>query len=213
MERASPIPSQSTGSPAPRRHLRRLGPVLCLMLLAAAGPQGASAQSLLSVELSPRAVMPVSTFGDQGAENAFGLTGIVLLRVFSPLSIYGGWDRTSFDCGPCSGNGSLDVSGPYGGLEAQLATDRRLRPWFRAGFGRRMTESDISTATIETDENWAIHLAMGLQFEIQDRVSVTGGARFETLDPSVDLGSDVTDLGTPVSFVSLDLGLRLNIIP
>lgn len=200
------------GTSASRRRPVPLWAGVWLFLLMTVAP-GVSAQSLLSVEVSPRLVLPVSTFDDQGAESTLGFTGMVFVRVFSPLSVYGGWDRTSFGCGPCSGSGTIRVSGPYGGLEAQLAPDRGVRPWFRAGFSRRSTESDIATATIEMDPVWAIHVAMGLQIEIQERIAVTTGARFETLDPSLDIGADATELGTPVSYVSFDLGVRLNVIP
>ena len=205
--------------PAPiRLRLRRptrtggLAAGLGVACLLAAVP-GASAQSLLSVEIAPRFVMPVSTFGDQGAESTTAVTGAVFLRVFSGLSVYGGWDRTSFDCGPCSGSGALDVSGPFAGLEAQLSADRRVRPWFRAGFGRRTTESDIPTAVVETEKTWGIHLGLGIQVDVVERVALTTGARFETLDPSLELGSDATELGTPVSYASFELGIRLNAIP
>ena len=195
------------------RSRRGLVTVLLVGLLSAGTVSDASAQSLLSVEVSPRVTMPVSTFSDQGAERALGVTGAVFLRVFSPLSVYGGWDRTSFDCDGCGGAGSLQVSGPYGGLEAQLAPDRRIRPWFRAGFARRSTETDIPAATLESEQSWAIHAGMGVQVSVMERLAVTTGARFETLDPAVDLGSDATELGTPVSYVSFDLGVRFHILP
>lgn len=213
MDRASTVSQHLNGASTPPRRRGHFGTGFWVLLMAATLVPGASAQNLLSLEVTPRLAVPVSTFADQGAESTFGLGGTVFLRVFSPLSVYAGWDRTSFDCGPCSGTGTLEVSGPFAGLEAQLAPDRRVRPWFRAGFSRRSTEADIPGAVIEMDESWAVHLAMGLHVEIRERFAVSTGARFETLDPSVDLGSDATDLGTPVSYVSLDLGVRLNVIP
>ncbi|NNF26460.1 MAG: hypothetical protein HKN73_04450 [Gemmatimonadetes bacterium] len=206
-------PQHLNGAPALRLRPVPIRAGLWLLLLLVTIAPGVAAQSLLSVEASPRIALPVSTFGDQGAETTLGFTGMVFVRVFSPLSVYGGWDRTSFGCGPCSGSGTIRVSGPYAGLEAQLAPERRVRPWFRAGFSRRSTESDIATATIEMEQSWAIHVAMGLHIGIQDRLAVITGARFETLDPSLDVGADATELGTPVSYVSFDLGLRLNVLP
>ena len=171
-----------------------------------------AAQSQVSVELAPRLTTPVSAFGDQGPDASPGLTGMLLVRVFSPLSVYGGWDRVAFDCGPCGTPGSIRASGPFAGMEAQLSTDRRWRPWFRAGASRRTATSSIVIATIETEDTWAIHAGAGLLVAIGDRFAVTAGAQFETLDPGVDLGSDETELGTPMSYVSFGVGLRLDLI-
>ncbi len=205
--------SRESHRPVPRPTFPLLDPLLAALVAMATLAPGGTAQSRLAVELVPRVTTPVSAFGDQGPDASLGLTGMVLVRVFSPLSVYGGWDRVSFDCGQCSSRGNVRASGLFAGMEAQLSTDRRLRPWFRAGASRRTAESSIVAATIETEDTWAIHTAAGVLVAIGDRFAVTAGAQFETLDPGVDLGSDATELGTPMSYVSFGLGLRLDLIP
>jgi hypothetical protein len=181
--------------------------LVALLLL----PPALTAQSLVAVEGSLPWARPVSTFGEQGADPGIGVGGQVVVRVFSPVLVWAGWDRTSFDCPTCSPSGDVTLDGLALGMEAQLNPDSRWRPWFRAGAARRNVEADVGT--IESSEVWAIQVATGLLVRLVPALDLRAGARFETLDPGLDLGTDLTELGTPVSYVAIEMGLRLRVIP
>lgn len=194
----------------PRPNLPGAAIPVALAALLASTP-GASAQSLLSVDGTLPWANPVSTFGEQGADPGMGFGGQVVVRVFSPVLAYVGWDQASFDCPTCSPSGDVTVDGFALGMEAQLYPDSRWRPWFRAGMARRSVETEAGT--VESPDAWAIQVATGLLVRVIPALDVRAGLRFETLDPELDLGTDLTELGTPLSYVAVDLGLRLRVVP
>ena len=183
------------------------------LLLAAAlatTPAPAHAQPLLSAEVTVPYTYPLSSFREQDTQGVIGFGARALVRIFPAVQIYGGWDRATFDCPSCTGGSEIRATGPSGGIEAQLFTDASVRPWFRVGAVKREVTTDAPLSEIEDPDVWGIQIAVGLVYNLFDPVSLTAATRLETSDPSIDLGNDLTVLGTPVSYLAFEFGLRLH---
>jgi hypothetical protein len=187
-------------------------------LFAAGGTAQAQGIFPLAVEARGAFAMPQGEWND-GDEigNGFGYGINGRLQVFPLISIYGGWDRYSFDV-ESDGDGDSEATdtGLHAGgyISLPLSAVTGLSPFAFAGVVYNSTDLAFSsggvTISAESDDGLGYEVGAGLAIPFAPTLSLTPAVRYRSHNaefPSIT-GEDGE---LTVSYISFDLGLKLGL--
>jgi hypothetical protein len=181
-------------------------------LFAAGGTAQAQGIFPLAVEARGAFAMPQGEWND-GDEigNGFGYGINGRLQVFPLISIYGGWDRYSFDV---DGDSEATDTGLHAGgyISLPLSAVTGVSPFAFAGVVYNSTELAFSgvTSSAESDDGLGYEVGAGLAIPFAPTLSLTPAVRYRSHNaefPSITGG----DSELTVSYISFDLGLKLGL--
>jgi hypothetical protein len=181
-------------------------------LFAAGGTAQAQGIFPLAVEARGAFAMPQGEWND-GDEigNGFGYGINARLQVFPLISIYGGWDRYSFDV---DGDSEATDTGLHAGgyISLPLSAVTGVSPFAFAGVVYNSTTRPFSgvTGSAESDDGLGYEVGAGLAIPFAPTLSLTPALRYRSHKaefPSITgADSELT-----VSYISFDLGLKLGL--
>ena len=187
-------------------------------VMAAAGSVQAQGIFPLAVEARGSFAMPQGEWNDdEQVGNGYGYGINARLQVFPLISLYGGWDRYSFDMEGDGEGSDFDAvdSGVSGGvyLSLPLSAVTGISPFAFGGAVYNSTTLAVSNGgvTIEahSDEALGFEVGAGVAIPFAPTLSLTPGVRYRTHTAEFTVGGVETE--STVSYLSFDLGLKLGL--
>lgn len=199
--------------------MQKLVRTVCMVAGLLAVATTTQAQGLLpfAVEVRGGFAIPQGEWNDSDAiENGFGYGINARLQILPLISLYGGWDKYSFEMDDLGGSDSdASDSGLHLGaqLSLPLSAVTGVSPFAFAGMVYNRTSMAFTSAgtTIEaeSDDGFGYEIGAGLAFPFAPLLTLTPAVRYRT--HSADFPSAVGSGETTVSYLSFDVGLKLGI--
>lgn len=194
--------------------MRKLVIASCLLtgLLSAASTVQAQGIFPLAVEVRGAFAMPQGDWNEgEAIGNGFGYGLDARLQILPLISLYGGWDRYSFDM-ESTGEGETDASDSGlhlgGQISLPLSAITGVSPFAFAGLVYNRTtlgpSGGIGSLEGESDDELGYELGAGVAFPFAPTLSLTPAVRYRTHSANFDGAGDTT-----VSYLSLEVGLKL----
>ena len=196
--------------------------VLALGLLSG----GAEAQGVLPFAAEVRGGFAVPT-GDwneeDDIENGFGFGANVQLQVLPLVMLYGGWERYAFgiDLGDDPDFEGVDADATDSGFRAgakvalPLQGLTGLAPFAFAGLTYSQVETGASdggsSISFESDNALGFEVGGGVEVPVAPALSLTPALRYRSHAAEFDAFAELGGEETTVSYISLDVGLKLGL--
>lgn len=191
---------------------------LLFAALLAAGT-AAQAQGLvpLAVEVRGGYAVPQGDWADgDGLGNGFGYGLDLRLQILPLISLYGGWDRYSFDVEDVATDADASDAGLHLGaqLSLPLSALTGVSPFAFGGIVYNRTtmamESGGVTLEAESDDGFGYEVGAGLAFPFAATLTVSPAVRYRTHSAEFPGGQSGSS-DTTVSYLAFDVGLKLGI--
>jgi opacity protein-like surface antigen len=192
-----------------RKLIRMVFTIAALLSSAAA----AQAQGLLPLAVEARGgfALPQGDWAElYDIGNGFGYGINARLQVLPLISIYGGWDRYSFSIEDVDSD-AIDSGLHLGGqISLPLSAVTGVSPFAFAGvLYNRTTMAEASGVESESDDDFGYEVGAGLAFPFAPTLTLTPAVRYRSHSAEFSFGEDPAE--TTVSYLSLDVGLKLGI--
>lgn len=193
-------------------------------VLMCGGPAGAQGVLPFAVEVRGGGAMPTGDWNEEEAiDNGVGFGANIQVSVAPMLSIYGGWERYAFPL-------DTEEDPDFEGVEAD-ATDSGFRlggqitvplsglagasPFVFGGltYGKMEVEASDGSSSISFESDGAVGFEVGggVAISVAPMLSLTPAVRYRSHSAEFDAFQDLGGEETTVSYVSLDVGLKLGI--
>mgnify|MGYP000667797189 CR=1 FL=1 len=204
-------------------NVRTLATVLTLVSISlvplTAQAQAAATPSRFAIEITGDGAFPTSKLGDAELSTGFGFGANLQVRLQMHLQAYAGWEYHHFQSEQliASQDTDIDQTGYTFGLRfahpftAEATTDRRGRAlpgyWVRAGALVKHIELENDAGDIISDTKHGLgwEAGAGVILPLSDRLSLTPGARFQSLTRDLTIAS--TTRSVTLSFATATVGL------
>ena len=193
-------------------------------VLVCGGPAGAQGVLPFAVEVRGGGAMPTGDWNeDETIENGLGFGANIQVAVAPMVSIYGGWERYSFPI-------ETEEDPDFEGVEAD-ATDTGFRlggqvtlplsglagvsPFAFGGLTYGKTEVGLgdgsSSISFKSDGAVGFEVGGGVAISVAPMLSLTPALRYRSHSAEFDAFQELGGEETTVSYLSLDVGLKLGI--
>ena len=197
--------------------MRKLLGTACLMggLLLTAGT--ADAQGIIPIAVEGRGgyAMPQGDWNEsEMLENGYGYGIGLRVQVMPLLSIYGGWDKYSFEV---EGDGDFDASDSGlhlgGQISLPLSAVTGISPFAFGGLVYNRTsmsfQNDGVSVEVESDEGLGYEVGAGLAIPFAPTLTLTPQVRYRSHEAEFPVGGEMNE--TTVDYLSFDVGLKLGL--
>lgn len=182
-------------------------PILAAGSMVAATP--ILAQTPVTAELRGSYGVPVGDFADSNAEADFGFGADLFVHFTPAVAAYGGWGRDRFSCETCGDDEGARSEGFDGGIQFTIARGTPVEVLLRGGVVYHKVETEAGLVSVESDYSLGVQATAGVAVALGARASLVPAVRFQTLDPSIDVAGDDVSTDGRMSFLALQLGLRV----
>lgn len=160
----------------------------------------AQAQDGRNIALEGRVgtTFPVGDLADVGGESGLAATVDLLINLTPRWSAYAGWGIHDFNCDGCPDD--LGSSAGHAGAKYIFDWEGDALPWTRAGLVYGQATALQDDMDVESDRSLGLELASGIDFRINDRISLVPNLSF------IYYSADLPVEDYSVTYFLLDLG-------
>jgi opacity protein-like surface antigen len=169
-----------------------------------------SAQPRWTAEVRGGINASLEAFNDVDLKVGSGLEMGVGLRVAPDLFVYGAWDWQNRQAKtPLFGvTADVEDTGYAFGLRYMAPLSGRARPWVRAGglyTHVEIEDEDAGDLIADSKHTLGFEVGAGVDLALNDRWSLTPGARYRRFDPKVRRAG--ADTSATLSYMTFDVGI------